>query len=95
MLQQIQEIIKNLIESEFTATSDYDNAITFISDNAQDSTTYNLCRAVLTDIRNEEQRHIGELTELLKTVDAAQAAQIISGEEEAKETMMPWIDQIQ
>jgi len=95
MLEQIQAIIKQLIESEFSATADYDGAISEISEMAQDSTTYNICRAVLTDIRNEEQRHIGELTELLKTVDAAQAVEITSGEEEAKETMMPWIDQIQ
>ena len=95
MLKEIQEIIKSLIASEFSATTEYDNAIAFISENAEDSTTYNLCKAVLTDIRNEEQRHIGELTELLKTIDAAQAVQIVSGEEEAKETMMPWIDQIQ
>lgn len=95
MLQQIQEIIKQLIESEFTATSDYDNAISFISENAVDSTTYNLCRAVLADIRNEEQRHIGELTELLKTIDAAQAIQIVAGEEEAQEQMKPYIDEIQ
>lgn len=95
MLEQIQAIIKQLIDSEFTATADYDGAISAISEMAQDSTTYNICRAVLTDIRNEEQRHIGELTELLKTVDAAQAVEITSGEEEAKETMMPWIDQMQ
>lgn len=95
MLQEIQDIIKSLIESEFSATADYDNAINFVSENSVDSTTYNLCRAVLSDIRNEEQRHIGELTELLKTIDAAQAVQIIAGEDEAKETMMPYIDQIQ
>lgn len=95
MLEQIQQIIKSLIESEFSATADYDDAMSFISENAEDSTTYNLCKAVLTDIRNEEQRHIGELTELLKTVDAAQAVQIVAGEEEAEKTMLPYIDQIQ
>ena len=95
MLKQIQAILKSLIESEFSATLEYDNAITYISENAKDSTTYNLCRAVLIDIRNEEQRHIGELTELLKTIDAEQAVQIAAGEEEAQENMKPYIDQIQ
>ena len=95
MLEELQQIIKTFIESEFSATADYDGALSFVSDNAEDSTTYNLCKAVLTDIRNEEQRHIGELTELLKTIDAAQAVQIVSGEEEAQELMLPYIDQIQ
>ena len=94
-LQEIQAIIKSLIESEFQATGDYDSAISAISEGAQDSTTYNLCRSVLTDIRNEEQRHIGELTQLLKTVDAAQAIQIVAGEQEAEEQMKPYIDGIQ
>ena len=95
MLEQIQSVIKGLIESEFTATKDYDTALAFITENAQDSATYNMCRAVLTDIRNEEQRHIGQLEELLKTIDAQQAINIVSGEEEAEKQMMPWIDQIQ
>ena len=95
MIEQIQAIIKSLIESEFTATADYDNALTFISENAQDSTTYNLCKAVLVDIRNEEQKHIGQLNELMKTIDAQQAINIVKGEEEAQEQMLPYIDQIQ
>ena len=94
-LMEIQATIKGLIQSEFEATYDYDTAITSISEGANDSTTYNLCRAVLSDIRNEEQRHIGELTELLKTVDAAQAIQINAGQEEAQEQMKPYIDSIQ
>ena len=94
-LTEIQATIKSLIQSEFEATYDYDTAISSISEGATDSTTYNLCRAVLSDIRNEEQRHIGELTELLKTVDAAQAIQINAGEQEAEEQMKPYIDQIQ
>ncbi len=92
---EIQGIIKNLLESEYNATNDYDNAISYIEQNAQDSTTLDLCMAVLVDIRNEEQRHIGQLNELLKVVDAAQAQYIISGEEEADEQMMPYIDAIQ
>lgn len=95
MIEQIQALIKGLIESEFTATTDYDNALTFISENAQDSTTYNLCKAVLVDIRNEEQKHIGQLNELMKTIDAQQAINIVKGEEEAQEQMLPYIDQIQ
>lgn len=95
MLNEIQEIIKSLIESEFSATTDYDNAMAFIQSNSTDSTTANLCMAVLTDIRNEEQKHIGQLNELLKTIDAQQAINIVKGEQEAEEQMMPYIDQIQ
>lgn len=44
-------------------------------------------KAVLSDIRDEEKAHCGELYALLKYLDPAEAEHLASGEEEVKELM--------
>lgn len=44
-------------------------------------------KAVLTDIRDEERAHCGELYALLKYLDAAEAEHLAEGEGEVKEMM--------
>lgn len=90
----LSQAITVALESEYDATRVYDNILALAS-SSPDATLHNLVRSVVDDIRKEEQTHIGQLTELLKVIDASDAVNYIKGENEAKEQMKPSIDEIQ
>ena len=92
--QTLAQAITVALESEYDATRVYDNILALASA-SPDATLQNLVRSVVSDIRKEEQTHIGQLTELLKVIDASGAINYIKGENEAKEQMKPSIDEIQ
>ena len=91
----LTDLINNALTSEFDATKIYDELLILSSQIATDSTTLSLIQAVVSDIRNEEEKHIGQLNELVKVINAQAAVNIVSGEEEAQEQMLPEIDKIQ
>ena len=91
----LSDLIENALTSEYDATRIYDGLMSEASQIALDSTTYNLIMAVVSDIRNEEEKHIGQLNELLKVINAQAAINIVSGEHEANDQMLPYIDSIQ
>ena len=94
-IQIITAAIEGALTSEYDATQIYDDLIITAMNVTEDSTTLNLIRSVVSDIRKEEEKHIGQLNELLKVVNAQAAINIVSGEEEANEQMLPYIDSIQ
>ena len=91
----LTDLIENALTSEYDATRIYDGLLTAAAEIAEDSTTYKLVLAVVSDIRNEEEKHIGQLNELLKVINAQAAINIVAGEHEANEQMLPNIDAIQ
>lgn len=92
---QLTEMIQGALTSEFEATSIYDGILVSAGQIAADSTTLSLIQSVITDIRNEEEKHIGQLNELVKVINAQAAINIVAGEEEAEKQMLPDIDKIQ
>lgn len=94
-ITQLTQMIDAALTSEYDATSIYDNLLVAANELAETSTTFNLIRAVISDIRNEEEKHIGQLNELVKVLNAQAAINIVSGEQEAEEQMKPYIDSIQ
>ena len=91
----LTNLIQDALKSEFDATSIYDNLLVQAGQIATDSTTLSLIQSVISDIRNEEEKHIGQLNELVKVINAQAAVNIVSGEEEAERQMLPDIDKIQ
>lgn len=91
----LTDLIENALTSEYDATNIYDSLLVSANELATDSTTLNLIRAVIMDIRNEEEKHIGQLNELMKVINAQAAINIVAGEQEAEEQMKPYIDGIQ
>ena len=91
----LTDLINEALTSEFDATKIYDQLLIIASRIATDSTTLSLVQAVVSDIRNEEEKHIGQLNELVKVINAQAAVNIVSGEHEAEEQMLPEIDKIQ
>ncbi len=59
----------------------------FLYDAHAQATDDPVVKAVLTDIRDEERAHVGELTALLKYLDATEMEHLLSGEQEVKEMM--------
>lgn len=59
----------------------------FLYDAHAQATDDPVVKAVLTDIRDEERVHVGELTALLKYLDAAELDHLLAGEAEVKEMM--------
>lgn len=94
-ITQLTQMIDGALTSEYDATNIYDNILVAANELAQDSETLNLIRSVVSDIRNEEEKHIGQLNELVKVINAQAAVNIVSGEQEAEEQMKPYIDGIQ
>ena len=94
-ITQLTQMIDGALNSEYDATNIYDNILVAANELAQDSETLNLIRSVVSDIRNEEEKHIGQLNELVKVINAQAAVNIVSGEQEAEEQMKPYIDAIQ
>lgn len=94
-ITQLTQMIDAALTSEYDATSIYDNLLVAANELAETSTTFNLIRAVISDIRNEEEKHIGQLNELVKVLNAQAAINIVSGEQEAEKQMKPYIDSIQ
>ena len=94
-ITQLTEMIQGALTSEFEATSIYDGILVSAAQIAADSTTLALIQSVITDIRNEEEKHIGQLNELVKVINAQAAINIVAGEEEAEKQMLPDIDKIQ
>ena len=94
-ITQLTQMIDGALTSEYDATSIYDNLLVASNELAETSTTFNLIRSVISDIRNEEEKHIGQLNELVKVLNAQAAINIVSGEQEAEEQMKPYIDGIQ
>lgn len=92
---QLTEMIQGALTSEFEATSIYDGILVSAGQIAADSITLSLIQSVITDIRNEEEKHIGQLNELVKVINAQAAINIVAGEEEAEKQMLPDIDKIQ
>lgn len=88
-------LIQDAIKSEFDATNIYDNLLISAGQIAADSTTLSLIQSVISDIRNEEEKHIGQLNELVKVINAQAAINIVAGEEEAEKQMLPDIDKVQ
>ena len=91
----LTDLIQNALTSEFDATRIYDDLLVSASQLATDSTTFNLIQSVITDIRNEEEKHIGQLNELVKVINAQAAINIVKGEQEAEQQMLPDIDKVQ
>lgn len=91
----LTNMIQDALKSEFDATSIYDNLLVHAGQVATDSTTLSLIQSVISDIRNEEEKHIGQLNELVKVINAQAAVNIVSGEEEAERQMLPDIDKVQ
>ena len=91
----LTNMIQDALKSEFDATSIYDNLLVQAGQVATDSTTLSLIQSVISDIRNEEEKHIGQLNELVKVINAQAAVNIVSGEEEAERQMLPDIDKVQ
>ena len=94
-IMTLTDLIQNAITSEFDATRIYDGLLVSANELSTDSSTLNLIRSVISDIRNEEEKHIGQLNELIKVVNAQAAINIIAGEQEAEEQMKPYIDAVQ
>lgn len=94
-IMTLTDLINGALTSEFDATKIYDQLLITASEIATDSTTLSLIQAVVSDIRNEEEKHIGQLNELVKVINAQAAINIVSGEHEAEEQMLPEIDKIQ
>lgn len=94
-IRMLTDAIEGALNSEYDATQIYDGILITANEVTQDSTTLNLVNAVISDIRNEEEKHIGQLNELMKVINAQAAINIVSGEEEANEQMKPYIDAIQ
>lgn len=76
---ELIQAIRIDIAAEIEATYLYDAHI--------QSTDNELAKKVLSDIRDEEKIHIGELMTLLKRLDPKMAEQLISGESEVKEML--------
>lgn len=91
----LTDLIQDALTSEFDATRIYDGLLISASQIATDSTTFNLIKSVITDIRNEEEKHIGQLNELVKVINAQAAINIVKGEQEAEQQMLPDIDKVQ
>ena len=94
-IMTLTDLIQDAIKSEFDATRIYDGLLISDSQIATDSTTLSLIQSVISDIRNEEEKHIGQLNELVKVINAQAAINIVAGEQEAEKQMLPDIDKIQ
>lgn len=94
-IMTLTDLIQDALKSEFDATRIYDGLLISAGQIATDSTTLSLIQSVITDIRNEEEKHIGQLNELVKVINAQAAVNIVSGEEEAEKQMLPDIDKVQ
>ena len=94
-IMTLTDLIQDAIKSEFDATRIYDGLLISASQIATDSTTLSLIQSVISDIRNEEEKHIGQLNELVKVINAQAAINIVAGEQEAEKQMLPDIDKIQ
>lgn len=77
--QELAQAIRLDIASELEAI--------FLYDAHAAATTDPLAKKVLTDIRDEEVAHIGELMTLLQHLDPSVAEHLASGESEVKEMM--------
>lgn len=79
----IASMINNLIVDEFDAIEGYNSAIATVKELLPEDDS---AIVVLNDILNEENVHVGQLQELLKTVSPS-ANEIESGKEEAQEVL--------
>lgn len=64
-INKIIHAITVAIESEFDATRVYDNIMTLVKGFATTNAIANMVGLVIRDIHNEENKHIGQLLELL------------------------------
>ena len=80
----IASILNSLIVDEFEAVEGYNTAISTLT--AEDVEKYGDAIVILNDILNEENIHIGQLQEILKTISES-ASNIEDGEKEAQEVL--------
>lgn len=80
----IASILNSLIVDEFEAVEGYNSAISTLT--AEDVEKYGDAIVILNDILDEENIHIGQLQEILKTISES-ASNIEDGEKEAQEVL--------
>ena len=57
-IRKLTDAIEGALNSEYDATQIYDGILVTANEVTQDSTTLNLINSVISDIRNEEEKHI-------------------------------------
>lgn len=80
----VSSMLNNLIKSEFDAIDDYNSAVATLT--AFENSNYEGIIKIISDIAAEENMHVGQLQEALKTVNG-QASLIADGEEEGREQL--------
>ena len=78
----LKETVGKLIIDEYEAINGYEQGIKFLEDNKYDEDIIK----VLDDIMREENRHVGQLQEVLKMISPA-AEEIAAGEQEGREQL--------